>query len=855
MCVKIYIKAPGRHQPCRLIRYFWHMLRILSPFILLLFVLPASGAQIRGVVTNRSGEPLPFATVMIKGTTLGTTTNATGAYVLEVPAGNHIIVCQYMGYKKAEQSVSAGNEPRVLNFTLEPVSLQMKEVVVRSGGEDPAYAIIRQAIRKRPHYLSQVKNYTCESYIKMLARLRNMPKRVFGQKVDPTDIGVDSSGKGIVALTESVTKIAWRDPDMKLDVISSRSSGGGLGFSIPTIINFYQNNVEAMESQVGPRGFISPISDNAIHYYKYRLEGTFVDDGKLVNKILVIPRRKYEPLFAGHIYITEDDWRIHSTDLRLTKEYQLELIDTLVIRQTHVPVAPDVWRTKDQVVYLAAKVFGFDITANSINVYSNYNLNPTFPKGYFNKVVMKYQKDAEWRDKRFWDSVRPVALEADELKDFHVKDSTARARRDSAKSRQQLDSLRAKPQPVKPPDLLWEGVNHRWYFQGDTSVQSHAFYMPGLVKGLSYNTVEGVALQISPGVTFTLPGRRYLSWLSGARYGFSNTHLQAQTGFTYTRSPEGGIGARNTWSLFGGKRITQFNRANPIGPVMNSFYTLLLGENYMKLYESRFAQLAFSRVYESSFAFHVNALYEDRLPVENSTNFTLFGKDRNSFTPNLPEELPGIVFQKEKVLTVGGSVSFQPGQRYIEYPRGRRAIGSKYPTFSAGYRKGFIDANFDKWNIDVRDEMNFKLFGELKYHLGAGGFLNSQSVSLPDMQHFNGNQTFLNIRYLNSFQLAQYYEYSTTARLFATANIEHHFNGLLTNRIPLFNRLKWHLVAGTNAFYVDRANNYVEVFAGLENILKVFRVDVVAGYQSQSDTRIGIRLGFGGILGGAFKVE
>ncbi|MGN6508522.1 MAG: DUF5686 family protein, partial [Chitinophaga sp.] len=137
----------------------------------------------------------------------------------------------------------------------------------------------------------------------------------------------------------------------------------------------------------------------------------------------------------------------------------------------------------------------------------------------------------------------------------------------------------------------------------------------------------------------------------------------------------------------------------------------------------------------------------------------------------------------------------------------------------------------------------------------GGGFLNDKKVSIPDMQHFNGNQTFLNIRYLNSFQLAPYYQYSTTAKLYGTANVEHHFNGLLTNRIPLFNRLKWHLVAGSNAFYVNRANNYVEVFAGLENIFKVLRVDVVAGYQSQADTRIGIRLGFGGILGQAFKFE
>ncbi len=81
----------------------------------------------------------------------------------------------------------------------------------------------------------------------------------------------------------------------------------------------------------------------------------------------------------------------------LTKEYQLELLDTLVIRQTHVPVNATVWRTKDQVVYVATKLFGFDIVANSVNVYSNYNLDPVFPKGYFNKVIMKYEKDAEFR--------------------------------------------------------------------------------------------------------------------------------------------------------------------------------------------------------------------------------------------------------------------------------------------------------------------------------------------------------------------------------------------------------------------------------------------------------------------------
>lgn len=833
------------------------MTKYLPLSILFLFAIPARATLIKGTVTSNKGEPLPFATVMIKGTTHGTTANAEGLYQLDIPQGTQVIVCQYMGYRKEEMTVQSAGAVQVLNFVLQPVSLQIKEVVVKSGGEDPAYAIIRQAIKKRSFYQSQVKNFTVESYIKMLAKLRKTPKRVLGQKIDMADIGVDSTGKGIVSLSESITKISYRAPDTKLEVISSRQSGGGLGFSIPTIISFYDNNVEAVASELGPRGFISPISENALFYYKYRLEGTFTDDNQLVNKIKVIPRRKYEPVFSGYIFITENDWRIHSTDLMLTKEYQLELLDTLVIRQTHVPVNPEVWRTKDQVVYVATKLFGFDIVANSVNVYSNYDLHPVFPKGFFNKVVMKYEKEAEFRGIPYWDSIRPIPLEAEEQKDFRVKDSTARARRDSAKSRYHLDSLRKKPQPVKINGVLLNGWGHNWYFQrrSDSTISAHSFRMGSLVKGLSYNTVEGVSLYITPGFTFSLPNKKTLGWQNNIRYGFNNTHLNAYTTLVYSGSGEGEYGTRNVWSLSGGKRITQFNRGEPIGPVMNSLYTLLLKENYMKLYESWFGGLNFYRNFQRTFSFSLNANYESRIPVENTTDFVLFKNNEKTFTPNHPQELAGVPFNREEVLTFGGSVSFQPGQRFIEYPNRKVAFGSKYPTFTASYRKGLLDADFDKWNIGVSDNMNFKLFGELRYHFTGGGFLNNKQVSIPDMQHFNGNQTFLNIRYLNSFQLAPYYQYSTTAKLYGTANVEHHFNGLLTNRIPLFNRLKWHLVAGSNAFYVNRDNNYVEVFAGLENIFKVLRVDVVAGYQSQADTRVGIRLGFGGILGQAFKFE
>ena len=73
---------------------------------------------------------------------------------------------------------------------------------------------------------------------------------------------------------------------------------------------------------------------------------------------------------------------------------------------------------------------------------------------------------------------------------------------------------------------------------------------------------------------------------------------------------------------------------------------------------------------------------------------------------------------------------------------------------------------------------------------------------------------------------------------------------MLTNKIPLFRRLKWNLVAGSNAFYVNRDNNYVEIFGGLENIFKLVRVDLVGAYLNGKAGQVTMRIGFGGLFGG-----
>ena len=280
----------------------------------------------------------------------------------------------------------------------------------------------------------------------------------------------------------------------------------------------------------------------------------------------------------------------------------------------------------------------------------------------------------------------------------------------------------------------------------------------------------------------------------------------------------------------------------------------------MKTYENWFGTVGFSKRYENGLRLSVHALYEDRRPLHNTTKFTFSRKDSIFITPNYPVERFPAQFTPHQALMMGFEISFKPGQRYIQFPDSKVPLGSRYPTLAFSYTRGFnkllgSDVDFDKWKFSVYDDLNLRLGGLLKYKLVLGGFLNDRQVFMQDYQHFNGNLTVAASDYVNSFQLVSYYAFSNTEPFFVQAHLEHHFNGLLTNKIPGFRNLNWHLVAGTNTFYVTPENNHVELFVGLENILKIFRIDWVTGFDRGKYTGQGIRLGFGGLIGGNMSIN
>jgi len=839
---------------------------------LILFVLVihcgivARATRVTGTVRDEKGNVLPYSSILVKGTTRGVTAGGDGRYSIDLSPGEHTIVCQYVGYGRQEKAVSVGSNELVVDFHLSPQQLSMAEVVVRPGGEDPAYEIIRHAIRKRRDYETPLDSFTCEAYIKTLMRTRGLPKRILGQKIDESDkkdMGVDSAGKGIIFLSESLTKVAFKRPDkIKLEVLSGRQSGSnGYGFSIPTFINFYKNNVTVLGDQLNPRGFVSPIADAALNYYRYKFLGSYFEDGREVNEIQVIPRRKYEPLFAGKIDIIEGEWRIHSLDLRLTKESQLEILDTLEIKQIHAPVqGVAAWQVKTQVIYFAVRLLGIDAVGNFLNVYNNYDVAPVFRKRFFNNVLMRYDTAGNRKTKAYWDSIRPLPLEPDEKVNYTIRDSIYRYSQDSMGTKKNRDSLLKRQGPVKAGQLLLGGF-YRSDFRRPHPLR---YSMDGLLPNLSYNTVEGINLTVQGKISRQLnDGVGDLSLSPHFRYGFNDRLFNAWGELNldrrrFSRDRDEVSASRQSWTLSGGRRIAQYNADNPISETVNAIYTLLWRQNYMKIYESRFAELRSATRFDNGMRLNIKAMFDDRLPLRNTTFYSLIRKDRQYFTPNYPWDAPG-AFQLDvpnKALVTTIDWQYQPGQRYIEYPNRKVSIGSKYPTFALSYSKGWEGVlgsavNFDKWAFSVWDNMNFKLRGELHYRFSIGGFLNANSVYLPDYQHFNGNQTLLASEYLNSFQLAPYYANSTNENFYATGHLEHHFNGFLTNKIPLFRRLNWHLVGGANAFYVNGPKHYEEMFWGLENIFKVLRVDIVCSWRDGRYYDTGVRLGLGGLLGGS----
>lgn len=818
---------------------------------ILLAPLQLYAGVLKGKVTDGNGQPLPHATVYIKGTTMGTAANANAEYNLVLEPGTYNVLCQYMGFQRATYNVTIkADETVTYNFSLREQSLKMEDIVVKADAEDPAYAIIRKAIGKRKFHKEQVAKFQSSIYMKAVLRNRDMPEKIFGINISEEDLsdagggGADSNKLGVLYLSEQEADY-YSDGKRDRTVIRSvRESGNpnGVGISrLPPVVSFYDNNVNPLWG-LSERGFVSPISEGALNFYKYKYRGEFIQDNHVINKITVTPKRAYEPLFYGTIYIVDEDWAIWGLDLTLTQRSNLTQLDTLRIKQNYLELEKDTWIIKSQVQYPTLALFGFEFTGNFVTVYDKQKINQPIPDSLFdNKVISSYLKDANEKDTAHWKEARPVPLEEDEIEDYQKRDSSYNA----YTSPEYRDSMRRRRNRVSVTDIISGGFYHATKEYKTTIRSNH------LLNGLvTFNNVEGIAVTPKIWTTHRIDSATYFYSTMGGRYGFGNTHLNGFGRFSIRHYDRSWLTRNWEAGIEGGKYIYQFNPNSTVESIYNTVSVLLYGRNLLKLYERYTAAAFYRQDFGNGWRVNLKGGFQRRLPVSNSTYYTWANKER--WEPNTPAPLQNNAWEVHNAALVKAAIAYRPGTKYVQYPKFRSPVRSDWPEFMFSYEKGIpgilnSKTDFDKWRFGVSDYVGMKLFGSLEYNLAVGGFLNSNYVSLPDMMHIADNELFLSSPYLSGFQLAPYYLYSNKAELYAEAHVEYNLNGLLTNKIPLFRQAQWNLVLGNNTLFINENNYYTEAFVSIDNlgykIFRFLRVDFIYGWDHTGQTRTGIRLG------------
>ena len=805
-------------------------------FVLLFCTIPSLvfATRITGIVLDENQQALPFAVVFVKGTTQGTTANADGFFSLDLKPGNYTLVAKLIGYQPSEKSVLLEQQALNISLVLKSTNLQLKEIKIVANAEDPAYAVIRAAQKKRKYYLHQVKSYSCSVFIKGLGRITKYPpKKIVGVRVSIE--GMIDSTSGIVYLSESESNYFYNYPDkVHEEMIASKTSGMKNGFSYNRAsdldFNFYKAVLK--NTELSERGFISPIAPNAMRFYRYQLLRTFYENEELSKKSKVIPKHKGDAVFSGSIYIAENSWRIHSTDLLLDKYTGIQWVDTLHVRQEYLKVNDTTWMPfKNNFEYVYGGL-GARGTGTYTGVYSNYSLNQEIPKTVFTAEAISFAEDALRKDSAFWNAKRSIPLTQEEARDYHKRDSLNEVQ--STKAYQ--DSI----EKVKNK-FRWHDVVDGYTFQ--RQAKNLSFTFEPMYNSISFNTVQG--LVINPAVRLNKKWAEVKRLEIGATggYGFSNERYFGFGHLSHTYNSK----KLAKLELSGGSDILQFN-SNAVSPIINTIYTLLLEDNLMRLFEKHYVRLGHTTEITNGLIFFAATEFADRFPLENKSDFLFLNFENKDFVPNVPINEPNPIFNftRNQSFHVEAAFQYTLLQRYYFKEREKMIQESRYPSFTLYYKKAIkgvlgSDVDLDLIKVGAEGKLNWSRWGHLSYVLEAGQFVNRTQMTFMDWKYFNGNQTLYSNFSGKQFQLLDYYNKSSNNQ-YAEMHLQQNFNGALLSKIPLLKKAKIQEILSANFLLTSDKVRYTEVGIGLQKL--VIRLDYVLGFSKEAYFDSSLRFGF-----------
>lgn len=115
---------------------------ILSCLFISIGFITAQTTRVTGIVLDDIGEPVVGASVVVKGTTIGTITDVDGAFSISVPEGKGVLVFSLVGMQLVEARVTPN-----MKVTMKSDETVLDEVIVTG------YGVTKKLLLREPHLL------------------------------------------------------------------------------------------------------------------------------------------------------------------------------------------------------------------------------------------------------------------------------------------------------------------------------------------------------------------------------------------------------------------------------------------------------------------------------------------------------------------------------------------------------------------------------------------------------------------------------------------------------------------------------------------------------------------------------
>ncbi len=786
-------------------------------FLLLLAPIRSFGqtTTVKGTVSDEKGEPIPYARVRFSGTKIGTLTDTVGGFFLQSYYATDSIQVQFIGYKTKSIKIKKDSE-QTLKINLEVQSTDHKDVVVLISSESPAIALHKKVIANKPiNNKEKLDAYQYKLYNKIQLDLNNLGDKFqqngLVKRMDLVMNYLDSTQDGNtylpVILTESLSDFYFKNqPKQKKEVVQATKITGIENVQVNQFLgdmyldlNIYDNIYDLFN-----KSFISPLAPFARSYYQFVLEDSTFIGSDWCYKLHFEPKRTGDLAFTGEMWINDTTYAVKQIKASISPDANLNYIQNFYFEHVFDQVQNEVWMLTEERLILEfrlteeSKVLG--MFGRKYSKRSDFVINQAKDNSFYTDNSVEMSDSAKLRSAEYWQSNRPITLNVQEK---HIEEM--------------VDSL--------SKTTFYKSMKKLIYFATTGYFQFNKIELGNATSLISKNPVENyrVALALRTSNDFS----KRLELGGRVAYGFGDEKLKYAGKIRYNITPK----KRGMLTGIYSYDIEQIGQSPTAASMGSTFATVFNTAPFDKLTFVNKIGLNLEKDIKKDLILYGGFEWKSYTPL----GLANYQRVLNFDTANV---------SNIKTFEFIGRVRWTKGEEFLSGYFDRTSLRSVYPIFSLqaiiGMKNIFgSEYNYQRLEFQMEHNTQLGVLGRMRYGVTAGYIFGT--TAYPFLKVHEGNQSLWLLT--STFNKLNFMEFISDK--YVTGFIENHWEGLFFDRIPLVKKLNLRLVSTGRILYGDisqkheqamlipdfvkRFNGvpYMETSIGIENILKVIRVDLV----------------------------